>query len=148
MDEGCRPHFAQMAHSRPPGTEGRRRTGRAAAAVLAVAAGCAVSGVNLQTVAASPPTGDPVRGRALIRSFGCGACHVIPGIPEADGIVGPPLDRMAERAYLAGVLANTHENMMRWLRDPPAVDPATAMPKVEMSDDEALHIAAYLYTLR
>ncbi|MGY6215537.1 c-type cytochrome [Methylolobus aquaticus] len=120
----------------------------AAVVVLAAFTGGAVSATNLQTVNASPSAGDPVQGRALVRSFGCGACHVIPGISEADGIVGPPLDRIAERAYLAGVLANTHENMVRWLRDPPAVDPATAMPKVEMSEDQALHIAAFLYTLR
>lgn len=149
MNEGCRPRFESAAHD-----DGQlairhcRGTGYAAAVVVAVAMGSAVSGANLQTVDTSPRVGDPVQGRVLIRSFGCGACHGIPGIPEADGIVGPPLDRMAERAYLAGVLANTHENMMRWLRDPPAVDPATAMPKVEMSEDQALHIAAYLYTLR
>ena len=35
-----------------------------------------------------------------------------------------------------------------WLRDPPAIDPSTAMPDLGLSEAEALHMAAYLYTLR
>jgi cytochrome c1 len=35
-----------------------------------------------------------------------------------------------------------------WLRDPPAIDPATAMPNLGLSEAEALDVAAYLYTLR
>jgi cytochrome c1 len=35
-----------------------------------------------------------------------------------------------------------------WLRDPPAIDPATAMPALGLSEAEALDIAAYLYNLR
>ena len=35
-----------------------------------------------------------------------------------------------------------------WLRDPPALDPATAMPALGLSEPEAHDVAAYLYTLR
>jgi cytochrome c1 len=38
--------------------------------------------------------------------------------------------------------------MARWLKDPPAVDPKTAMPNVGATDDEVRDISAYLYTLR
>jgi cytochrome c1 len=62
--------------------------------------------------------------------------------------VGPPLDRIATRGYIAGVLANTPQNMVRWLRDPPAVDARTAMPDLGLSEAEARDIAAYLYTLK
>jgi cytochrome c1 len=37
--------------------------------------------------------------------------------------------------------------MMRWLRDPPGVDPMTAMPNLGLTEPEARDIAAYLYTL-
>jgi cytochrome c1 len=94
------------------------------------------------------PGGDPERGAATIHRYGCGACHKIPGIPGAIGIVGPPLAKMAERGYVGGILANTPENLIRWLLDPPRVDPTTAMPNMGLSEAEARDIAAYLYTLK
>lgn len=92
--------------------------------------------------------GDPEAGRSLIRGAGCGSCHTIPGVRGANSLVGPPLTGIAHRVYIAGVLENTPENMVRWVRDPQAVDSLTAMPDLGLSDDEARHVAAYLYTLR
>lgn len=89
--------------------------------------------------------GDADRGRAAIERFGCAACHTIPGIPAYGANVGPPLVRIAERGYLGGVLPNSPENLVRWLRDPPAVDPGTAMPNLGLSAADAADIAAYLY---
>jgi cytochrome c len=89
--------------------------------------------------------GDTGRGRELIQRYGCIACHTVAGLPSYGANVGPPLVNMAERGYLAGVLPNTPEHMVRWLRDPPAVDPRTAMPNLGLSDSEAADIAAYLY---
>ena len=62
--------------------------------------------------------------------------------------VGPPLVRVAVRTYVAGVLANTPENMRKWIQDPTGVDEKTAMPKIGVSDRDAQDIVAYLYTLR
>ncbi len=61
--------------------------------------------------------GDPDRGALLIRQFSCGACHTIPGVRGARGLVGPPLTSFAERTYIAGQLPNTARNLERWLRD-------------------------------
>jgi len=91
---------------------------------------------------------DAQRGRIAIERHGCVACHRIPGIRSPVSNVGPPLERIATRGYIAGVLANTPENMRRWLRNPPAVDPRTAMPKLDLTDQETRDIAAYLYTLK
>jgi cytochrome c len=55
---------------------------------------------------------------------------------------------MALRTYIAGVLTNTPENMERWIKDPPAVDGLTAMPKLGVGDQDARDIVGYLYTLR
>lgn len=92
--------------------------------------------------------GDPERGRVMMRAYGCETCHTIPGVAGAEGRVGPPLGGIATRSYIAGVLVNTPTNMMRWLRDPPAVDSQTAMPNVGVTPADARHLAAYLYTLR
>jgi cytochrome c len=92
--------------------------------------------------------GDPARGHGLIRRYGCGSCHTIPGVPGAGGLVGPPLAEVGRRAYVGGVLTNTPEHLMRWIVDAPGVDPLTAMPKTGVTADEARHIASYLYALR
>ncbi len=92
--------------------------------------------------------GDPDRGKALIRHYGCGACHTIPGVRGANSLVAPPLTGMAQRMYIAGLLPNAPENMVRWIQNPQAVDPGNAMPNMGISAAEARHIAAYLYTLR
>jgi cytochrome c len=92
--------------------------------------------------------GEPDAGRVAIRKHGCPACHTIPGVRGAEGLVGPPLDRMGSRLYLAGHLPNTPENMMRWLQHPPRVHPPTAMPDTGVTEAEARDITAYLYTLR
>lgn len=91
--------------------------------------------------------GDPARGRAAILAHGCAACHTIPGVP-GDANVGPPLARVGGRAYLGGVLVNTPANMTAWLKDPPGVDPKTAMPNLGLPDADVTDIACYLYTLR
>jgi cytochrome c2 len=100
--------------------------------------------------AASPPTAqsEPEQGRLLLQQFGCGACHRIPGVAAAEGAVGPPLAGIAERVYLAGVLPNTPDNMVVWIRAPQDVDPLTAMPDLQVSEPHARAMVAYLYQLR
>ena len=92
--------------------------------------------------------GDPSRGRALIRAYGCGACHTVPGVRGATGLVGPPLTAIADRVYLAGQVPNTPDNMKRWIREPQKIETGTAMPDLHVTEEDARDIAAYLYTLR
>ena len=91
---------------------------------------------------------DVDRGRALVHAFGCGGCHSVPGVDGAHGNVGPPLDRIATRTFIAGMLKNEPQNMVRWLRHPQAVVPGNAMPAVGLSEPQARDVAAFLYTLR
>jgi cytochrome c1 len=79
---------------------------------------------------------------------GCGACHAIPGIQGADGIVGPSLDTFARRSLIGGVVANRPGQLVRWVREAPALAPDTGMPAMPITENEARDIAAYLYTLR
>lgn len=92
--------------------------------------------------------GNPAAGREALAQYACHVCHRIPGIIGAIGHVGPPLAGIAERKYLAGVLRNTPENMLHWIRHPQEVDPLTTMPDMGVSEDHARDIVAYLYTLR
>ena len=119
-------------------------------ALLACAAlACVLScGGGAERLAAEMTGGDPARGREHIRRYGCASCHTIPGVPEADSLVGPPLERIAARTYLGGRLTNSPDNMVRWIRDPRGVDPETAMPNLGVTEQDALDIAAYLATLR
>ena len=122
--------------------------------VLSVAAGFLLLAGACENEAdlrsASTMTGgfDPHRGRAAISAYGCGTCHTVPGVRGANALVGPPLTSMGSRGYIAGVMKNTPGNMIRWIQDPPAVDPMTAMPKLNVSESDARDIASYLYTLK
>jgi cytochrome c2 len=91
--------------------------------------------------------GDPGRGAKLIVQYSCSACHTVPGIRRARGRVGPPLDFFAERTYIGGDLPNTPDTLVRWIMDAPGLIPATAMPRLGVSEADARDIAAYLYTL-
>ena len=100
------------------------------------------------TVATGSELGDPQAGRHAIEQYLCVTCHQIPDVAGANGRVGPPLRGIATRKYIAGVLPNTPENMMRWLRNPQAVDPRSAMPDLRIREKDIRDIAAYLYTLK
>ena len=91
--------------------------------------------------------GDAGRGVALIADAGCGSCHIIPGLRWARGLVGPPLDHVGRRIYIAGLLRNTPENMVAWLRFPQRIVPGNAMPDMGLNDEEARDIAAYLFSI-
>ncbi len=92
--------------------------------------------------------GDPARGKSTILSSSCGACHAIPGVEGANGMVGPSLQHFARRTMVAGVLPNTPPNLIQWIRYPQSVVPGNAMPDVGLSEPQARDVAAYLYTLR
>lgn len=91
---------------------------------------------------------DARRGSEALIQYACVTCHSIPGVVGSQSPVGPSLEKMASRAFIAGVLPNTPENMVRWLRDPPGVAPQTLMPNLAVAERDARDIAAYLYTLK
>lgn len=127
------------------GLSGRRRA-VAAVGVAAVAFLVACGGDESQPTRVVA-NADPGVGEELIEGYGCGSCHTIPGIAEADGLVGPPLVEFGRRSFIAGQLANTPENLIRWLLDPEAVEPGTAMPDLGLTEAEARDIASYLEQL-
>ncbi|WP_375275309.1 c-type cytochrome [Methylorubrum thiocyanatum] len=116
-----------------------------AALITALILGAGLSGCGNPSAATAEQHEQAV---ALIRSYGCGGCHDIPGIAGANGVVGPSLHGIGRRVFIAGMLRNTQGEMVRWLRDSQGVVPGNAMPNMGLGEDEARAIAAYLATLR
>ncbi len=117
---------------------------------LAGAAGLAIvaCGGQPRTGAALEASAHADLGREAISYYGCGACHTISGVPNALGVAAPPLAHFSRRGYIAGRLLNTPENLKRWIEDPQAVEPGTAMPNLGVTSEDAHNIAAYLHSLR
>jgi cytochrome c2 len=92
--------------------------------------------------------GDAATGKQLVTQYQCGACHAIPGIRGAGGEAGPSLEGFGKLSYIAGRIPNQPDRLAAWLLDPPALKPGTAMPALGLTEQEARHMAAFLYTLR
>ncbi len=117
-------------------------------ALAAVLSALALAGCSAATPAVDMQGASPEKGRDAIARYGCGACHEIPGVPGARGAVGPPLSAFSKRTMVAGRLANTPDNLTRWIQEPQAIEPGTAMPNLGLCSGEARDIAAYLLTLK
>jgi cytochrome c len=115
--------------------------------IVALAAAFAVAGACRDQPPSRIAQGDVKRGAELIRAYGCQSCHIVPGVPGADGLVGPPLIHWSRRVYLAGHVPNTPDNLVRWIMNPQEVHEHTAMPDMGVTRTDAQHIAAYLFSL-
>ena len=93
------------------------------AAVFTLATAClgfALVSCSSGTVARVAVTqGSPQLGEKSIVHYNCGRCHTIPGVKGADGLVGPPLIHFSKRSFVAGKLANTPDNLARWIHGEP-----------------------------
>ena len=96
----------------------------------------------------SPVIGDAKAGRVAVQHYQCGACHTIPGIADARGLVGPPLTDYRHRVYLAGKLPQDPALLARWIQDAPSLSPQTVMPNMGVTEKDARDIVAFLYQLR
>lgn len=124
--------YAQATRFEPTGVQG---------AATGSACGAAPDGASVRA-------GEADRGRRALHQYACSACHTIPGVTSSSPHVGPPLAGIGGRTLIAGKLANTPDNMVRWLRHTREVDPMTAMPELGVTEQDARDIAAYLATLR
>jgi cytochrome c1 len=96
------------------------------------------------------------QGVKVILQYGCGGCHTIPNIPGAAGTIGPNEGRTADLSPIGqrnpiagGAVQNTSEaDLAKWIQNPSALKPGTAMPNLGLSQEQAAAAAAYLYTLK
>ena len=111
----------------------------------------ATRGASMPGTSAAPGAAqrlaDAGRGRLALTQYACSTCHTIPGITGSSPQVGPPLKGLASRSLIAGKLANTPDNLVRWLRHPQAIKPQTTMPDLGVTEEHARDMAAYLATL-
>jgi cytochrome c2 len=114
--------------------------------MLVAIAGCGSN--DARFAARQVPDGHAANGRTYMEAAGCGSCHMIPGVVNARGMVGPSLEHFAQRSFIAGEVPNTTENLVRWIVSPPSIEPNTAMPVLGVTRTQARDIAAYLYQLR
>jgi len=121
---------------------------RATVVAVVLCAVCALVVAGLVLSARHSTDGDMEQqmGKQLISAFGCGGCHSISGISNADGRVGPSLRNLSQRRTIAGSLVNTPENVAAWIDNPKAVNPTTLMPDLGVDRSQAEDIAAYLYS--
>jgi cytochrome c1 len=138
------------AASRPIAMRGFKWTGPALALlVAAIAGGLAYREHRVQREVELTVGGVGERAIPVMLANGCAGCHTIPGVPSAQGQVGPRLDAtLSSRLYIAGVLPNNKENMICWLRASRQMVPHTTMPSTGISEQQARDVAAYLYAIR
>jgi mono/diheme cytochrome c family protein len=110
-----------------------------------IAGGLLLLGCDSESVKLHEERVDARRGLIALRYYGCGACHRIPGVVGADGVVGPPLVNMGQRVYIAGEIPNTPQNMVRWILAPHQLAPGSAMPNMQVTPADARSITAYLF---
>ena len=102
-----------------------------------------------QTQPAPPPIGNAERGKMLAGQYGCNVCHITPGVEGPQGALGPSLVGIASRPAISnGTVQNTPENLVQFVQNPSALNPASAMPPSGVTPADAKDIAAYLMTLK
>lgn len=92
---------------------------------------------------------DLKQGRALMELKGCGTCHAMTGTPPLPLLPNTSGDKVQSAVALAPDLAHTRDRfraaeLVRWLRDPPAVKPGTLMPSFDLTETQARDVARYL----
>jgi mono/diheme cytochrome c family protein len=85
--------------------------------------------------------------KITLRQYACDSCHIIEGVVGSLSYTGPVLVDWSKRKYIAGTVPNTHENLVRWIRDPQAVSPGTLMPDLDVAEAHAREMATYLLRL-
>jgi len=115
------------------------------ALAAALLAGAGVGGCSRQDRPA-PDKALRERGKQLLSTYGCVACHQIQGLPTPKRTVGPPLQHIADNSYIGGVLPNNTDALVRWIMAPRHISPGTAMPELGVSAEEARAMATYLYS--
>jgi cytochrome c len=103
-----------------------------------------------ETAAATPaPAGNVEKGKLLAVQYGCNVCHILPGVEGPQGALGPSLEGLASRPTISyNAVQNTPENLVKYIQNPPAMNPQSTMPALGIAEGDVKDIAAYLMTLK
>lgn len=88
-------------------------------------------------------------GEVLFLRHGCGSCHTVSGT-GARGTIGPDLSHIgSRRTVAAGILANSEENIARFIAYPEMIKPGARMPAFGMLPPQDIRaIAGWLKGLQ
>ncbi len=102
-----------------------------------------------------PNSGDAARGKNIVESVGCLACHInSESFTDKDGKtrIAHRDDYPLERSFgynLANVGTKTYPGWIyNWVKNPHNYDPNAPMPSLRLSDEEAADVTAYIMTLQ
>lgn len=86
------------------------------------------------------------QGRQVYLAQRCDSCHAIAG---EGAVIGPDLTHFGSRRSIgAATVANTPENLVRWIEDTQKVKPGNLMPPFDLPQDETSVLVAYLESLK
>ncbi len=95
-------------------------------------------------VDAPASTGDVAKGKELVASLGCMACHQVQPEKSKDPRNQASLLREFGPNLIGLGSKTSKEWLVGWLKDPGRYHPKSKMPNLRLSDDEASDIAAFL----
>jgi cytochrome c oxidase subunit II len=104
--------------------------------------------VAAQQRPALQPT-DPLaqQGQELFAQSACVGCHTITGV--SGGVLGPNLTHFGSRKSMgANLMANTPDNVAKWIENPGHLKPGVLMPDLGMRGEQTKALAAYLLSLK
>lgn len=104
------------------------------------------------TPAPEPTTDLAAKGKQVFNTV-CTACHTVDGTKRSPNTGAPNLAYMGARTSIGGgVLKNTPENLLQWLRDPQSVKPGAKMTVSvklgSITEDDAKALVEYLESLK
>jgi cytochrome c oxidase subunit II len=86
-------------------------------------------------------------GRQVFETEACVNCHTINGT-GAKGTVGPDLTHLMSRDTIgSGIVANTPDNLRKWIQNPANFKDGCLMPAMQLTDQQVDQVVAYLSTL-
>ena len=89
-----------------------------------------------------------LEGRRLFMENACANCHTIRGTTAA-GKFAPDLTHLMSRKTIAsGIVPNTREYLLQWIRDPQTLKVGCNMPDMKLTNTEVKTIVDYLLTLK
>ena len=92
---------------------------------------------------------DPLaqKGAEIFSQSACVGCHTITGI--SGGVMGPNLTHFGSRTTMgANLMANTPENVAKWIENPGHLKPGALMPDLGLRGEQTKALAAYLLSLK
>ncbi|MFQ5641503.1 MAG: c-type cytochrome, partial [bacterium] len=96
------------------------------------------------TIPKAPRGGSAVRGKKWVESLGCKGCHVITDkdreirVTDVSYDIAPELNKIGSKV--------NRDWLFAWIRNPKQYNPNTLMPRLRLTNSEALDIVAYLMT--